>query len=53
MHIEMLTKSGIRLIENVFMDEIVKDKVYEFCILGLPLKIRGGTGSPVRLIALV
>ena len=53
MHIEMLTKSGIRLIENVFMDEIVKDKVYEFWILGLPLKIRGGTGSPVRLIALV
>ena len=53
MHLEMLTKSGIRLIENVYMDEIVKEKVYEFCILGLPLKIKGGTGSPLRLIALV
>ena len=53
MHIEMLTKSGIRLMENVYMDEIVKDKVYEFCIMGLPLKIRGGTGSPLRLIALI
>ena len=53
MHIEMLTKSGIRLMENVYMDEIVKEKVYEFCIMGLPLKIRGGTGSPLRLIALI
>jgi len=53
MHIEMLTKAGIRLIENVYMDEIIKDKIYEFCILGLPLKIKGGTGSPVRLIALI
>ena len=39
--------------EYVYMDEIVKEKVYEFCILGLPLKIKGGTGSPLRLIALV
>ena len=52
MHIEMLTKSGIRLMENVYMDEIVKEKVYEFCIMCFPLKIRCGTGSPFRLIAL-
>lgn len=53
MHLEMLTKNGIRLMENVYMEEIARDKVYEFCILAAPLKIKGGTGSPVRLLALV
>lgn len=53
MHLEMLTKNGIRLMENIYMEQIVRDKVYEFCIFAAPLKIRGGTGSPVRLLALV
>ncbi len=53
MHIAMLTKSGIRLIENIYMEEIVRDKIYEFCIIGAPLKLKGGTGSPIRLLALV
>jgi kynurenine formamidase len=53
MHIEMLTKSGIRLIENIYMEEIAEEKVYEFCLIAAPLKIKGGTGSPVRLIAVI
>ena len=53
MHLEMLTKSGIRLMENIYMEEIARDKMYEFCIIAAPLKIKGGTGSPVRLLALV
>jgi kynurenine formamidase len=53
MHQEMLTKNGIRLIENIYMEEIVKQKVYEFCLIAAPLKIKGATGSPLRLIALV
>ncbi|MCY4459848.1 MAG: cyclase family protein [Albidovulum sp.] len=53
MHIAMLTKAGIRLMENVKMTEIAEDKVYEFLTIAAPLKIRGGTGSPVRLLAMV
>jgi kynurenine formamidase len=53
MHQEMLTKNGIRLIENIRMDEIVQDEAYAFCLIAAPLKIKGGTGSPVRLLALV
>ena len=53
MHLEMLTKAGIRLIENAYMEEIVRDRVYEFCVFAAPLKIRGATGSPIRLLALV
>lgn len=52
MHIEMLMKHGIRLVENVNMDEIIADRVAEFCFIALPLKIKGGTGSPIRPIAL-
>lgn len=53
MHIAMLTKAGIRLIENINMEEIVRDKVYEFLTIAAPLKIRGATGSPIRLLALI
>ncbi|MBB5755111.1 cyclase family protein [Prosthecomicrobium pneumaticum] len=53
MHIAMLTKAGIRLMENVNMAPIVDEKVYEFMVIAAPLKIRGATGSPIRLIALV
>lgn len=53
MHIAMLSKAGIRLIENVNMEEIVQKKVFEFVVIAAPLKIQGGTGSPLRLIALV
>jgi kynurenine formamidase len=53
MHIAMLTKAGIRLMENVNMEEIVRERIYEFLTIAAPLKIRGGTGSPLRLLALV
>jgi kynurenine formamidase len=53
MHIAMLTKAGIRLMENVNMEEIVQNKVHEFLIIAAPLKIQGGTGSPLRLLALI
>ncbi|MFN8592621.1 MAG: cyclase family protein [Thermomicrobiales bacterium] len=53
MHLEMLTKAGIRLMENIYMDEIVRDRVYEFTVIAAPLKIKGGTGSPIRLLAIV
>jgi kynurenine formamidase len=52
MHLEMLTKAGIRLMENIDMTEIVQKKVYEFCLFAAPLKIKGGTGSPIRLLAI-
>jgi kynurenine formamidase len=38
----MLTKAGIRLMENIDMTEIVQKKVYEFCLFAAPLKIKGG-----------
>lgn len=53
LHIEMLTRSGIRLIENVFMQELSRDRVYTLTLFVAPLKIKGGTGSPIRLFGMI
>ena len=52
MHISMLVKAGIRLMENVNMKPLLDAKVYEFLAIAAPLKIKGGTGSPIRLLAI-
>lgn len=51
-HIEMLVKNGIRLLENLDLDGLAGDRVHEFCLIVAPLKIRGATGSPIRPFAL-
>ena len=52
-HEVMLVDRGIHLIENMFLDELVRDKVYEFLfVLGTP-KLKGGTAFPVEPVAIV
>jgi len=41
------------MLENLYLDELAADGVTECCLVVSPLKIRGGTGSPVRPLALV
>jgi kynurenine formamidase len=38
--------------ENMRLDQLAHDKIYEFMFCALPLLIKGGTGSPIRAIAL-
>lgn len=52
-HLYLLAQRGIYIIENIYLEEISKDKVYEFLFIGLPLKFKGATGSPFRPIAIV
>jgi kynurenine formamidase len=52
-HLVLLVRSGIYIIENLFLEELAKDQQYEFLFVCLPLKMRGVTGSPVRPIAVV
>lgn len=52
-HVILLVRHGIHILENMFLEELARDKGYEFLFVCLPLKIRGGTGSPIRPIALV
>jgi kynurenine formamidase len=51
-HRVMLVERGVHLIENVFLDELARDKLAEFAFICLPLKITGATGSWVRPIAI-
>ncbi len=50
-HQHLITKSGIRMIENLSLEELSQDRVREFLFVCLPLRIRGGTGSPVTPVA--
>jgi kynurenine formamidase len=51
-HTILIVQSGIHIIESLFLEELAADGIHEFAFVCLPLKLRGGTGSPVRPIAL-
>jgi len=51
-HVELMVKRGINIMENMRLDELAKRQIYEFMFCALPLRIKGGTGSPIRPIAL-
>lgn len=50
-HQYMLIQNGVHIMEMVNCEEIAKDKVYEFCFIVLPSKIKGATGMMIRPIA--
>jgi kynurenine formamidase len=50
-HLILLVRHGIYIIENLNLEDIARDRCYEFTFICLPLKIQGATGSPVRPIA--
>ena len=52
-HLILLVREGIYIIEALNLEALARDGVREFAFACLPLKLRGGTGSPVRPIALV
>lgn len=52
-HVHLLVESGIHILEALHMEELAAARVYEFLFVATPLKIRGGTGSPLRPLAVV
>lgn len=52
-HQIMLVERGIYLIENLHLDDLVRDKVYEFLFVLATPKLKGGTAFPVEPIAIV
>jgi kynurenine formamidase len=52
-HVIFLVRRGIHIIEALHLEALAADGVREFAFMCLPLKLRGGTGSPVRPVALV
>ena len=51
-HQIMLTVNGIYQIENMNLEDLSRDRAYEFAFVVQPLKIKGGTGSTVAPIAI-
>jgi kynurenine formamidase len=51
-HFYLLPQKGIYIIENVNLEELARDRVYSFGFVGIPLKLNGATGSPLRPLAL-
>lgn len=47
-----LTQSGIHQIQNANLKQLAADKVWTSCTMILPLRSKGGSGSPVRPIAI-
>jgi kynurenine formamidase len=51
-HVHLLLENGIHIIEALDLEELSRNRIYEFVFMAAPLKFRGGTGSPIRPIAL-
>lgn len=51
-HMMLLADNGIYIIENLLLEDLAEARVYEFVAIVPPLKVRGGTGSALRVFAL-
>ena len=52
-HAHFLVEKGIHIMEALDLELLAADGVSEFTFIAIPLKLAGGTGSPIRPIALV
>ncbi|MFF3228398.1 cyclase family protein [Nocardia suismassiliense] len=52
-HRILLVESGIYIIEHLALEELAASGLHEFTFLLAPLRIVGGTGSPIRPLAAV
>lgn len=52
-HSKLIFEGGIHIIENMDLEELATQRIYEFLFVCLPLRFVGATGSPVRPIAAV
>jgi kynurenine formamidase len=51
-HKHLLVEAGIHIMEVLNLEELARDRVYEFVFIAAPMKIRGGTGGPMRPLAI-
>ncbi len=50
-HNHFLTEAGLPQIECLNLEDLARDKVYEFAFIGAPIRLRGATGAPLRPLA--
>ncbi len=52
-HQHLIVERGIFMLENLNLEELSRDRVYEFLFICCPLRVRGATASPVNPVAIV
>jgi kynurenine formamidase len=50
-HQLLLVRHGIYNLENLDLEELAREKIYEFAFIFAPLRFKGATGSPGNPIA--
>lgn len=51
-HTYLLAEKGVMFIEQMYLEELSKDRQYEFAFIATSLKLRGASGSPMRPLAI-
>jgi kynurenine formamidase len=51
-HVHLLVESGIHIVENLNLERLAAERLYTFTFVAAPLRIEGGTGAPVRPLAI-
>ncbi|MFN8372916.1 MAG: cyclase family protein [Anaerolineae bacterium] len=51
-HRFLLVRNGVTHLENLYLDQLAANKVYEFLLIVTPLRLTGATGSWVHPIAI-
>jgi kynurenine formamidase len=52
-HVHLLIEEGVPIMEALHLVELARDERWEFLFMAIPMKLRGGTGSPIRPLAIV
>ena len=53
LHLHALRDLGVYLLENLDLEELARDKVYEFLFIGAPLRLMRASGAPWNPLAMV
>lgn len=51
-HTYLLAQRGVPIIELAYLEELAKDRVYEFAFIAAGLRLRGADAAPLRPIAI-
>jgi kynurenine formamidase len=51
-HSAMLSQRGVPIMQNMNLEGLAADRVYQFAWFGAPLKLRGSDGAPLRPVAI-
>ena len=52
-HVHLLVESGVSIMEAMNLQPVVAASAWSFFFVAAPLRIKGGTGSPIRPLAFV